>query len=97
MKETYTPVVLSSEEVELIYLLRSLSDKDSKSTTIELLRQFSQMDWSSRFRAIRSVMDIKDEYDREQKITLAIEYGRRHTKQVTPKAQFGDLKIYISK
>lgn len=97
MKEIYTPVILSSEEVDLISLLRSSKDKDTIPTVIELLRQLLLMNGESRFRAIQSIMNIKDDFDRQQKIALAIQYGKRYSKRTAPKAQFGDLKIYITK
>ena len=93
----YSAIILSEEERELIALLRSCNETDVKSTAIELLGQFLQMDCSSRFQIIRIVMNIKDNYEQRQKITRAIEYGKRYSRQPAPKAQFGDLKIYTTK
>ena len=82
MNELYSPVVLSKDEIELINIVRSMGDKESKSTIVELLRQIYKMDCHYRFRAIRE---------------NAIEYGKRYKCSDTPKAQFGDLRIFNTK
>lgn len=97
MNELYSPVVLSKDEIELINIVRSMGDKESKSTIVELLRQIYKMDWHYRFRAIRAVMDIGDDYVRQKKIENATEYGKRYKCSDTPKAQFGDLRIFNTK
>lgn len=97
MNELYSPVILSKDEIELINIIRSTGDKEVTSTIMELLRQFYKMDWDYRFEAIRSVMNIYDDYSRQKKIENAINYGKKYRCTDAPKAQFGNLKIFNSK
>lgn len=97
MNELYSPVILSKDEIELINIIRSAGDKEVTSTVMELLRQLYKMDWDYRFEAIRSVMNVYDDYSRKKKIENAINYGKRYRCANTPKAQFGNLKIFNTK
>lgn len=97
MNELYSPVILSKDEIELINIIRSTGDKEVTSTVMELLRQLYKMDWDYRFEAIRSVMNVYDDYSRKKKIENAINYGKRYRCANTPKAQFGNLKIFNTK
>lgn len=97
MNESYSPVILSKDEIELVNIIRSTEDKEVTSTIIELLRQLYKMDWEYRFEAIRSVMNIYDDYSRQKKIENAINCGKRYRCTDTPKAQFGNLRIFNTK
>lgn len=96
MGNKFSAVLLSSEEVELISIFRSIKEQGSKSTLTELVRQFGYMDQQSRCKVAQSIMNIKGDYDRQQKISHAVEYGRRYSHGTVPKVQFGNLAIYAT-